>query len=159
MSEKTLERLEELLDAKDAEVDELAEANRKLERELEGSLSGWANHQLLKDEDATLPLPRLEMVYVPVDEWRSYKVVYRLVYEHLVDGTIGVPLGETKISGGVGNEPEPDHLPFRDGAHAHHDSAHFGFPLYRRYPGKTAERILDADYGPQRTRGLGHRRH
>lgn len=137
---ETLERLERLLDAKDHELEAAHEANLRLERELEGVRDGWRRAEELQD-DGTLPIPRLELVYVQDDEWRSYHVMYRIVQKHLLGHLVATPLGRTKIDGGANREPEPDHLPFRDGVHAAHDAGHLQMPLFKLMPGRAPERL------------------
>jgi len=132
--EAALERLEDLLEAKDQELEEARETIEELQQALEGSKDGWRCAQELQD-DPELPVPRLELAYVSINEWREFKVVYRLVVRHLLGQLLGYPLGQTVTQGGSGRRPEgAEDLPFRDGAHAIHDSAHLGLPLYKVMP-------------------------
>ena len=154
---KVIERLEELLNTKDRELTESREANGRLERELEGSLDGWRRTEEVVD-DGILPVPRLELVYVQRDEWRSYKVVYRLVVRHLLDHLYAVPLGCTRTSGGGNRKPDARELPYRDGSHAAHDAAHLGLPLYKLVPGDPPMRVDLEGYERQCMIGRDHRR-
>lgn len=146
VKERTAERLCELLDQKDAEVDELADKLRRAENIIEGDGLAWARHIELPAEQ-TLPVPRLEMVYEPSARvgWAEYKVRYRMVYRHLLGHCVAVPMGETKISGGhsarapIDREPGRDwadgaririDLPFRDGVHMRHDARHLNLPAF-----------------------------
>ncbi len=148
-----LERLEQLLDRKDADLAAACERAEKLERELEGFRDGWRRGVQLED-DGVLPVPRLELAYIQDDEWRSYRVIYRMVHRHLLGPLLATPLGRTTVNGG-GNY-EPPYLPFRDGMHAWHDSGHLQMPLYRLMPGKPPEQILpDISTANQ---GRAHRR-
>lgn len=137
---KAIDRLEGLLDQKESELDEANEKIESLERELECMAGGWRRSESFKD-DGLLPIPRLEMVYAQVDGWREYKVVYRLVYKHLLDHMVAVPLGMTKIGGGVDKDPSRLDLPFRDGVHAWHEAGLFGWPLFKLVPGRPPERV------------------
>lgn len=150
-----VQRLQEILDAKDAEIEESNGKLERLERQLAGSLNGWRESEEWTD-DGELPVPRLELVYRQLSGWGSYEVVYRLVMKHLCDQIVGVPLGRTKIDG---SDREPIGLPFRDGAHAMHDSAHLQLPVYRLLPGKPPKLVKDdGDYAHQIKRGAEHRR-
>jgi hypothetical protein len=135
-SEKTiaaLERLEVLLEAKDRELEEARETIEELQQALEGSKDGWRCVQELQD-DPELPVPRLELAYVSINEWREFKVVYRLVVRHLLGQLLGYPLGQT-VSHGSGCRPDgAEDLPLRNGALAIHDSAHLGLPVYKIMP-------------------------
>lgn len=152
----TIERLNELLDLKDAELEEATEENDRLERELEGSLNGWRRTEEFPDDDINLPVPRLEIVYVQIDEWRDFKVIYRLVTKHLLGHLVGTPFSQTDCR--CGSNVKPDHLPYRDGAHAAHDAAHLQLPLFRVMPGEKPARADLEHYDSQMSTGLKHRR-
>lgn len=149
----SLERLEQLLDDRDAEISEAREKVMQLERELDGARDGWRRMSEL-DDDGVLPVPRLEMAYIQDDEWRSYRVSYRMVHRHLLGQLLATPLGLTRVNGS-GNY-EPDDLPFRDGKHAQHDAAHLQMPLYKVMPGKPPERV--EPNAETASRGRAHRR-
>lgn len=148
-----IERLRQMLDAKDAELDEAREQTQKLEWQLEGILGGWKRHRPV-DDDPRLPLPRLEIIYEQRDGWREYVAIYRLVMQHLVDGIYAIPIGQTKVGGG--GEPTGPPLPFRDGAHIIHDAAHLRLPAFEIIPGQEPKRI---DLSERLTElGVQHRR-
>lgn len=151
------ERLRELLDQKDQELDELREEVRELENSVESSESGWSLPRESPDDHPELPLPRLEMAWTPMGsegrEWGTFICEYRLVIKHLCDHLVVIPLGRTKTNSGSGKSPFErgaiEHeLPFRDGCHAHHDAAHLGLPFYALTPS-----------GPVRLDGTGHYEH
>jgi hypothetical protein len=131
---KATERLEELLDQKDARIEELEtelqEANEKLEANWD-----WCRHTKLEANPDNLPVPRLEIRWSKVTEdgYEQYWD-YRLIYRHLLGHLIAVPLGGTKTSGGNCDSLKwPNgtlHLPFRDGAHISHDTGHLGIPAF-----------------------------
>lgn len=138
------ERLAEQLDAKDHKIERLAEkleeAEAKIEQLLRGIRGAWSLPREIQDENPELPVPRLEIVWIKSpDGWHEHEVEYRLVHRHFLGHLVVVPLGLTRVSGGSrDDEPwkwsvqlhgRPD-LPFRDGAHARHDAAHLGIPLF-----------------------------
>jgi hypothetical protein len=85
--------------------------------------------------ERTLYLSRHGSHAYGTNEWREFKVVYRLVVRHLLGQLLGYPLGQTVSQSGSGRRPDgAEDLPFRDGAHAIHDSAHLGLPLYKILP-------------------------
>jgi hypothetical protein len=140
MSATIEERLNEQLGEAEATIKELEAENEELRSRIEGDTRAWAIGQTIKD-DERLPLPRLEFVWIPLTpDWGSYAVEYRLVYKHLVDNVVTLPLSRTKVSGNVYPKPWRDgaavHLPFRDGSHAFHDAAHLRLPLYACPPGE-----------------------
>lgn len=148
------ERLQELLDRKDEELEEARERVRELERELDAEPGGWRRPEVLPD-DASLPVPRLELVYQQDNGWAEYRVTYRLVMRHFLGQLLGLPLGMTRCQSSAGERPAD--LPYRDGAHALHDAAHLGLPLYRMLPGEAPELASDdKNYAFQK--GLAHRR-
>lgn len=109
MSEKTtaLERLERLLNEKDAELEQLRRENERLTNRHEGEFGGLLDHDEIED-DLSLPIPRLEIVHLaPEDkDWRDQRVIYRIVYKHLTGKVVSVPLGATRIRGGVNEAPK-----------------------------------------------------
>lgn len=129
-----LERLEGILNEKDAELGELRDRVAELEDESE-RVWDWARHETRAD-DGGMPVPRLELRCRNLGNWYNYEWVYALVYRHLLDHIVAVPLGYTKC-GGAGRAPtgrfdgdEPPSLPFRDGCHSQHDREQLGLPLY-----------------------------
>lgn len=143
--EKTtaVERLEELLNEKDAELEEL---RAKVEADEDRDAYRWTRHRRVpKDDDApNLPVPRLQIRIVPLDKsWESREAVYELVYRHFLGRAgighggdpdlIAIPLSVTRISGGNGEPPIYDgkiDLPFRDGTHIIADAGHLKLPMF-----------------------------
>ena len=127
------ERLLELLDTKDTEIDQLTEQVEELKQLARGRYGAWTMHEKLP-EDQPLPVPRLEMAWEHEDEWHVV-VLYRLVYRHLLGHCVGVPFGHTRVSGS-GVQPlrygRLD-LPFRDGAHIRHDAESLNLPAFLIY--------------------------
>lgn len=130
-----IERLEELLNEKDDELEQLRDKLEYTEAALRGVRDGWTVHQDI-DGPQTLPVPRLELVYEQSDRgWGEYTIKYRLVFRHFCGPFIGIPISHTKISGGPGAEPPPIsngkiRLPRRDGMHIRHDARHFNLPAF-----------------------------
>lgn len=123
------ERLAELLDQKDAEIAELTE---KIETASDTKRWDWTAHQEMR-EPQMLPVPRLE-IFLDEECSDDYNRVwvYRMIYRHLLDHCVAVPLGMTKQGGGNAREGQPliSYLPFRDGAHIRHDANAFGWPAF-----------------------------
>lgn len=131
MSEKltaAIERLEELLEAKDNEISELQDQVTKF-KDLEEREFGWCRHESFEKDVYKLPLPRLEIIARQItDNWDNFEWLYYLVYPHLLEHIIKVPLGRTTSQGGRGLPPIYTHqggeilagtviTPFREGAH------------------------------------------
>lgn len=147
------ERLSQTIDEQEERISELEEENRILR-----AFVPWTEHTIAK-EDAPLglPLPRLEIVWKKLErdprgyDWRC---TYQLVYRHLVDDVVSVPLGETKITWTrepVGSDGKIE-LPFRDGAHIHHDAMELDLPAFVRY-GDRAQKIDPTQHlGAQKAR-------
>jgi len=154
------ERLAEQLDAKDEEIAALDRKIDDLETQLRCCATAWSMPEKI-DDDASLPLPRLEMVWTQRDEWETV-VKYRLVRKHLLGHVETCPLGMTTISGGNGihrDDAGAPSLPYRDGSHATHDSAHLGLPLYLIVGNEPAIPFCDwEDYKHQIAKGRSHRR-
>lgn len=126
----TEDRLQELLDLKDRELDGLREALAKYEEPREWR---WMMHTDRQEDTHDLPVPRLEMTCEPVYEglWSVQTWTYCLVYRHFLGHLVWVPLGETKRTGGSMDVPPMlDDLPFRDGAHIRHDSVTLNLPAF-----------------------------
>lgn len=158
MKPKTLERLERLLDERDTEIEELQEKLTEAENTIEGIRSGWMRHRKAED-DGALPIPRLEIEWIPRDGWNEVDVEYRLVLKHLLGHVVLLPLGLTRWSSSNTEDPRRQGLsaalPFRDGAHAPHDAALLGLPLYALM----LEGPVLVDCRPQAAaEGRGHRR-
>ena len=126
----TQDRLQELLDIKDREIDELREKLAEYEEPTEWR---WMMHTDRKDDTHDLPVPRLEMRCEPVyeDTWSAQTWTYCIVYRHFLGHLVWVPMGQTKRTGNRMDEPPMlDDLPFRDGAHIKHDSTALNLPAF-----------------------------
>lgn len=134
----TTERLEELLTAKDAEIErlqtELSEALDRKEKDFE-----WAEHVDLGEVyRPELPVPRLEMLWEKDDgeSWRNCTALYRLIYRHLLGHLVAVPLGRTQTQSGADHSPATEpwskniRVPFRDGVHIATDSESLKLPAF-----------------------------
>lgn len=132
------ERLQELLDLRDARIErleeELGDVRDKLEcaeANLEHmSRHGWMLKRLLPAEQ-TLPVPRLELTVVRSSE-EELNWYYRIVYRHFDGDVVSLPISQTRSRG---HTREPIHdglidLPLRDGVHIHHDMAHLSLPAF-----------------------------
>jgi hypothetical protein len=137
-SDKTtaIERLEGLLNEKDAEIENLSKQVEDLEERIRGIRSGWMEHKELP-RTQTLPVPRLEMLYEPIHGWSDYETIYQLVYRHFLGHCVAIPLGRTSINSSSWKNAEPPmdelgrpHLPFRDGAHIKSDAKHLNVPAF-----------------------------
>lgn len=167
MDNKTVERLNELLEAKDEKIEELEATVQQLEREVDGSKWGWRIVRAMKDVEE-LPIPRLELVASKLlwedGSWSGdYEWVYRLVYRHLTDELISCPLGHTKVGGGSTQWPPTGHdgrltLPRRDGCHIYHDAAHLKLPAFARCDDIIEPLGKLGDYERQYQVGKEHRR-
>ncbi len=161
MEDRTEQVLNDKIEELEERVSELEEKNRALRNRVESEPFGWSLLRDVKDVES-LPLPRLELEWVRDEETPYEKVaMYRLIMEHLVDGVVAIPISETKVSGGKQWPPmfrgKLD-LPFRDGSHIHHDSAHLQLPAFARCGGLVEELTSDYDYEHQQKVGLSHRR-
>lgn len=162
--EKTVVRLNEILDIRDQRIEELEESERLLNERLDGSYTAWRVPRIVDDEHPGLPLPRMEVAWTPSAEegWSRYECEYRIVHRHFLGHVMVTPFGLTRTQSGGGKAPwdYPGelNLPFRDGCHMHHDAAHLALPLYAILP--TGPKRIDGDgsYKHARTTGMGHRR-
>ncbi len=133
--EKTAEYLTELLETKDEEIRDLKQQLDQLECHLRNSEAGWSVHRQERTH-LTLPAPRLEIEGRMVDEYHLLWE-YRFVYPHLLGHNVIVPLGRTESSGNFNERRRPPRnqdgsmdLPYRDGAHIHHDMEALKLPAY-----------------------------
>lgn len=156
-----IERLEQLLDEKDKQLDELQLKLYRLEDTAQSAEAGWSLPREVPDDHPELPLPRLELAWKQrtPGSWSSYRVEYRLVRRHLCDHVVITPLGSTQVDGG-GLDPFASGaeraLPFRDGAHVIHDAAHLELPAYALTP--TGPERIDNLLGYQYQRESGTKR-
>lgn len=109
---------------------------------------GWTRHRKISEEEnLDLPIPRLELRYTNVD---SYNCVckYAMIYRHLLDDIVCIPLGKTDV-GGNGGEPcifdGKLSLPFRDGAHIKNEMRQLNLPGYVIYNNRIEEIEIDND--------------
>jgi len=134
-----IQRLEELLEEKDARIVELENEREYLNEKNHSDRWKWTRHST--PEEGNLPVPRLEIRCVNEStrpEWYNYSWIYSLVYRHLLGHLVGVPLGSTSCSGGKG-PPIFDgmiNLPFRDGVHIAHDSTTLNLPAFAIVEGR-----------------------
>jgi hypothetical protein len=154
-----IERLTEQLDQKDAELEDLQGKLDEAEREVESVRDGWMRHRKQEIDDETLPLPRMEIDWRERDGWRDFEIEFRLVVKHLLGYLVLIPLGLTRSQSSSEEDPRrhglANALPFRDGAHAPHDAALLGLPLFAIMP----EGPVLVDCRPHATAsGLAHRR-
>jgi len=157
-------RLQELLDKKDEEIEELerklAKYQEEEEYEAEEAAWSWTVHTILEKDDAVLPVPRLELRWESLDEQGYNRICqYSLVYEHLLGDIIKIPMGRTRVGGsrdtviddGMHNgeqrrQPSID-TPFRDGGHITNDSRKLKLPAFIIAEGKVQELIPREDRG------------
>jgi hypothetical protein len=142
MSKTVIQQLEDLLNQRDAQIEELETKVRELEDASERDWE-WCRHRAAKqDTDPLLPLPRLEIRCVQeTDDWYMWRWDYCFVYKHFLGQVIWVPLGQTRAQGGSGGPPRwaKEHvkegrgefqLPFREGVHVAHESETTGLPTF-----------------------------
>lgn len=130
------ERLNELLNEKDKEIEKLRDELDHLKSYVKNKHFGWMEHrELPADFHPELPVPRLQFTYFK----RDWELVcrYELVYRHHLGHCVAIPLGQTSTSGGerskgpfedVGNGEKELFVPFRDGVHMNTDMKRFGIP-------------------------------
>ena len=130
-----LERLAETLDERDSTIEELRAKVEEFENKERSDRTAWTRHRVFKvDPSPDLPVPRLELRWVETDDDEGYdvKCQYSLVYRHLLDEIVFVPLGETKSSGGLAKRDRDGRLdtPFRDGAHFANEAHQLRLPAF-----------------------------
>lgn len=159
-----VDRLLELLEQKDNQIESLKSRIETLEFDLDSTESGWCLPRYTEEDlYPELPLPRLQFEIFNIHKWYVYTVEYALIYRHF-DGSITTkPLGKTKISGLDKNPFEHyksvEHLlPIRDGSNAIHDSAHFKLPLYFITPKGPVEIKPEETHQYAFIKGKGHSR-
>lgn len=136
-----LERLQGLLDQKEAEIDKLNEKVEELHERINGRIGSWMYHRKAETDDRSLPIPRLEFEWTQKRGWADFEVEYRLVVRHLDGEIIQIPLGLTTSGSSTRQDPRTRSedpafaLPFRDGAHSAHDGSLLGLPVYALMPG------------------------
>lgn len=133
-----MERLEQQLNEKDAEIERL---ESEAQKSRDSKAWDWLSLPRLLDADPSpsLPLPRLEIRYEALDDDSyNWQADYCLYLPHYLPGKVQVvPIGSTRISGGGGPRREVAGMhagkfygPFRDGAHIRHDMATLGLPAF-----------------------------
>ena len=98
-----------------------------------------------------IPVPRLQIELVKHDDWK-WKWIYGIVYTHVIDGDILIPISGTTSSGGhkydTFDTPEAvvAALPYRDGRHIWNEAEQLGIPVYVLAEGKYTH--LEAHLNP-----------
>lgn len=158
-----IERLEAMLDEKDAEIESL---QRKLNDAEERAARNhrWTAHiDSKEDPNPDLPIPRLEIRWRDIPERErtdGYAVLirYDLVIRHLLGDIVRIPIGGTRTDRRREIWQGKVDLPFRDGAHIMHDAAHLRLPAYA-IDGEHVDCLTagPCDYEHQRAVGAKHR--
>lgn len=131
-----LERLEDLLNEKDSELDTLRGKLEEVENRESIDRTAWTRHREYKvDPSPDLPVPRLELRWVEQERDRDgYEIAceYSLVYRHVLDKIVFVPLGMTRSTGSLASRDRDGRLetPFRDGAHFANEAAQLRLPAF-----------------------------
>ena len=145
---KTLEeRLNETIEEKEAKIEELQEKIETIEKNSDLQKLEYQMHEYFKESELQkkLPVPRLEMRFKRVKNWRGddnwYNVLwhYGIVYKHYAethnDTMLFIPISQTTSNGGDGTfkshfrDGRLD-TPFRDGVHIFAESKLFNLPAY-----------------------------
>ena len=134
---QALERLEELLDLKDEEIERLQEQLSAAEQRAEAN-HRWTTHiEVPTDNHPDLPLPRLELLWDDLGErgdgeGYATQIRYDLVYRHYRGHIEHVPMGSSRTSARIEKVTQYGKidLPYRDGAHILYDMAHLGIPAF-----------------------------
>lgn len=163
------ERLNNILEEKEIENNELRDKIEELELKSDLSNLEYQAHQYFKESELQkeLPVPRLEMRFmrhnnygVVSDNWYSVSWHYGIVYKHYSeidnDTMLFIPISRTTSNGGRGDfesfltDGRLD-TPFRDGLHIFADSKIFNLPAYIICEEKNIvqEIILDIDITTQ----------
>jgi hypothetical protein len=120
----TVERLEELLNTKDTQIETLQAKLQAYKDQEEEENWRWTQHSKSEEKEG-LPVPRLEIRWIKLDKnGYNWRAAYNLVYKHLLGDVILVPMGSTTRNGGNGKGPIRDgkvETPFRDGVHIAHE--------------------------------------
>ena len=132
----TIERLEEMLNQKDKELDDLRDKLAEAE-DAANADHAWTKHRSFKvDPSPFLPVPRLELRWVEQgrdDDGHTVRCEYSLVYRHLLGDVVFIPLGLTRSDGALAKRLRMDGLidtPFRDGAHFQNEAKQLGLPAF-----------------------------
>lgn len=160
------ERLQELLNKKDEELEKLQEKVDHFEHLEEKKRNRdtwiWTEHYILDEDDIVgLPVPRLELRWKFLDDHRYNSVCwYTIVFKHLVGEIIRVPFGMTSVSGGKGDEFHANHpdgprigIPFRDGSHIINEARQLKLRAFAISGDRAQELIPGEEGGGNHTRG------
>jgi hypothetical protein len=144
---KLEERLNEIIEEKDTQIEELQEKIEKLELQSDLQKLEYQMHEYFKETDLQkkLPVPRLEMRFSRLknhrgdDNWYNVCWKYGIVYKHYAethnDTMLFIPISQTTSNGGDGTFNSHFHdgrldTPFRDGVHIYADSKLFDLPAF-----------------------------
>ncbi len=129
----TVERLEQILNDKDAEIAKLKEER---DEAVFAAKSRWTMHEVSSAEEdkSGLPIPRLEMSFrsLSVDHYEVEMVTFLVFRHYQGDLVVRVPLRRTTSSGGSSrwNVSGSFDLPMHDGPALFHDIEHLRLPAY-----------------------------
>lgn len=150
-----IERLEGMLNHKDIELESAQKELRELKEQATDADWRWARHQIYKKDAEPLPIlsvPRLEVRWTSIDDDHYHLLAtYSLVRRHLLGHLVFVPLGATRVGGSMDHQPIQANgqlqLPFREGAHIHHDMKALNLPGYVVYydPHHRQDKFLKLD--------------
>lgn len=135
------ERLNDIIEERDNEIEKLEHKLQELEDEKTERQWEWRKlRTLTKEENLNLPVPRLEIRIEDSADGYQEKCMYGLVYEHLLGHFIHVPLGCTTVGGGSNHKYASKlESPFRDGAHIVYDMYTLNLPGFIVGDGKYRE--------------------
>ncbi len=127
------EKLNELLDQKNDEIEKLLNKIEDMEERLAMNWE-WTAHKYCKKDEYNLPVPRLQLVAFRHKRygWNRTTWKYSLVYQ-LLSGNIGyIPLGQTEIGGRLaGTRPDAKlNLPLREGVDIRYDCLNLRLPAF-----------------------------
>lgn len=159
MKERTLERLEELLDEQEEELRMLKEEKRRLERELRGSPSGWRVDTRRVDDE--LPVPRLEVACQKISAdgfhvFLSLITKARASYQGEVTGLYQQPIAYTHVSGR--SDTTGYYVPSGIALDAYFLSGHLGIPVFEIRQGGSPRPLVMPECDFAHTNGVDSRR-
>lgn len=144
---KLEERLNEIIEEKENQIEELQDKLNNLEIQSDLRKLDYQMHEYFKESELQkkLPVPRLEMRFERLKNWRGddnwynvlwrYGIVYKPYAETHNDTMLFIPFSQTTSNGGDGTF---NHYlrngrldtPYRDGVHIFADSKLFNLPAY-----------------------------
>lgn len=143
---KLEERLNEIIEEKDDQINDLENKVELLEARLDYANHVWQHHFSFQEDEFydQMPYPRLEMRLrrLSKDNWYNIEWVYGLVYKHVTDTfsesktLLFIPFSRTTSSGGTGElswrikEGNKLDLPHRDSLHIYIESLMLKIPAY-----------------------------